>query len=620
MDHVLSAMGCSDSNPTCAKHSTSNLNPFHAPETLVPSSTHLMITIQELASRWLELDKDEATRRQIQALLDGNNEAELESRLRKRIAFGTAGLRSSMKAGFAHMNSLTVLQASHGLADYVLGHTSAEAPKVVLAYDARHNSEKFARLAAAAFLSKGFKVFWFARYVHTPMVPFVVSWKAADVGVMVTASHNPKNDNGYKVYWSNGCQIVPPLDAGIASAIEHVKDIDTWDTSVVDVHSSVEHVYDAAIAAYFKSLHELVAPLPSPDHAEPFTYTPMHGVGLPFLQQIAQDLHYTGDKLRIVKLQADPDPEFSTVPFPNPEEKGALDLAIKEAEKDGTTVIVANDPDADRFAVATRIETGEWHQFTGNEMGALLADFVLNSYQGDKSKIVMLASTVSSRMLAAMAKKEGFQFRETLTGFKWLGNVAKDLKKDGLVPVFAYEEAIGYMFPTVVWDKDGIAAATVFLTAWQSWIRQNLTPYQMLQQLYNTYGFFADANTYLTSPSPDTTNRVFSAIRTLSNGQPPVQVGRRKIGRWRDLTVGYDSAAADHKPDLPVDSSAQMITCELDDVVFTARGSGTEPKIKLYIEARARSHADAKEIANEVLRDLLREWFAPEFGLRLAGA
>ncbi|QIW98770.1 hypothetical protein AMS68_004288 [Peltaster fructicola] len=579
-----------------------------------------MSTTQELATEWLRLDKDESTRKEIQNLLDSNDEVELEARLRKRIAFGTAGLRSSMKAGFAHMNSLTVLQASHGLANYALQSTSSKAPSVVLAYDARHNSEKFARLAAAAFLSKGFRVFWFGQHVHTPMVPFVVSRYGADVGVMVTASHNPKNDNGYKVYWSNGCQIIPPLDAGIATAIEQVTDIDTWDTSIVDTHNHVENIYESATKAYLSSLYKLSGSSADPDYVRPFTYTPMHGVGLPFLLPSAHELGYTGDSLRIVSAQAEPDPDFSTVPFPNPEEKGALDLAIQDAEQYGTSVILANDPDADRFAVATQIEAGRWHQFTGNEMGALLASFVLDTYQGDKSRLVMLASTVSSRMLAAMAEKEGFQCRETLTGFKWLGNVARDLKNQGLVPVFAYEEAIGYMFPSVVWDKDGIAAATIFLTAWQGWAKKNITPFEKLQQLYRKYGFFADSNTYLISPSPDVTSKVFASIRSLWNGKPPGQVGRRKVLRWRDLTVGFDSASPDGKPDLPVDASAQMITCELHDVVFTARGSGTEPKIKLYIEASAGSHEEAKRIADEVLADLLREWFPQSFGLHLAGS
>ncbi|EME81290.1 uncharacterized protein MYCFIDRAFT_204256 [Pseudocercospora fijiensis CIRAD86] len=563
-----------------------------------------MTSIASLAQRWLSQDKDKNTRLEIEQLLRDSNHAELELRLRKRIAFGTAGLRASMKAGFAFMNSLTVLQASQGLADYILAQSassSKESPSIVVGYDARHNSERFARLAAAVFLEKGFTVLWFGQLVHTPMVPFSVTHYAAAAGVMVTASHNPKNDNGYKVYWSNGSQIIPPHDVGIAAAIDHVQDIATWDDSLVDSHEN------------------LVWPLPTVEQAMPFTYTPLHGVGLKFMKQIAYMLWFT-TSMREVAAQAQPDPEFPTVPFPNPEEKGALDLAIQESSRHHTDIILANDPDADRFSVAQRLSRGQYHQFTGNQIGILFASHVFETFPGDKSKLAMLASTVSSRMLASMAAKEGFHFQDTLTGFKWLGNVAQDLKKHGYEPVFAFEEAIGFMFPSVVWDKDGIAAAAVFLIAWQRWKKQGLTPYQKLQQLYEAYGYFEDANTYLISPSPDVTNRVFNDIRVSNAGERPEKLGKRIIGRWRDLTLGYDSGTADHKPVLPVDATAQMITCELGNVVFTVRGSGTEPKIKLYIEAKGDSSQTAKAEAKEVLQDLLAEWFKPEvYGLRLAG-
>lgn len=317
--------------------------------------------------------------------------------------------------------------------------------------------------------------------------------------------------------------------------------------------------------------------------------------------------------------------------------KGALDLATRQAGARGLSIVVSNDPDADRFAAAERLPDGSWHQFTGNQMGALLASHLIETTDNSLQNAIMLASTVSSQMLAAMARKEGFRFKETLTGFKWLGNVAQQAQSKGLVPLFAYEEAIGYMFPTVVWDKDGIAAATVFLAACQRWAKESLTPWQKLQKLYEKYGYFEDANTYLISPSSYVTEKVFVAIRTLNEGKPPTHVGARKILRWRDLTVGFDSASPDGKPNMPVDPTAQMITCELEGgIVFTPRGSGekdiafryktlliimlllgTEPKIKLYIEATgASTSAEGKAAANEVLQDLVRDWFK---GLRLAG-
>lgn len=399
-----------------------------------------------------------------------------------------------------------------------------------------------------------------------------------------------------------------------------MRHIDSWDENAVDTNPAVQRIFADATEAYFKVIDVLVAQRSQTGATPKFVYTPMHGVGLPFMRMAVKSLGLPENHMTVVATQAYPDPDFPTVPFPNPEEKGALNLAMQAADESDCSLVLANDPDADRFAVAERLEDGQWHQFTGNQMGILLASHVLETWKEDKSKLVMLASTVSSRMLAAMAKVEGFHFRETLTGFKWLGNVAQGLREESLVPAFAYEEAIGYMFPSVVWDKDGIAAAAVFLLACQRWKQQGLTPWLKLQSLYQAYGYFEDANTYLITPSSVVTEQVFASIRASGvQGKPPASLGSRKILRWRDLTKGYDSASVDGKPDLPIDATAQMITCELERVTFTTRGSGTEPKIKLYIEAKGSSSASAKVEANQVLQDLLSLWFKPEFGLRQAG-
>jgi phosphoglucomutase len=579
--------------------------------------------IKELAEEWLELDEDPTTSAEISKLLVDNNTDELEKRLRHRIAFGTAGLRGPMQGGFACMNSLTVIQASQGLAAYLLKtEENAKRRGVVIGRDARHNSKKFAKLTAAAFVAKGFKVWWYEDPSHTPLVPFGVRELDAVAGIMVTASHNPAKDNGYKVYWSNGCQIIPPHDSGIAESImENLKPV-TWDTSVVDESLLVEGSLGLVNDKYYKAILCVV----QTDHVSPkmdpelkFVYTPMHGVGLPAMQQCVETLGIAA-QMTVVESQAQPDPDFPTVKFPNPEEKGALDLAIETAENSSIRLILASDPDADRLAAGEKVGD-RWHIFTGNQLGVLIGSYLFERYPASKprEKLAMLASTVSSRMLAALAKKEGFRFTETLTGFKWLGNVARDLEKQGYHVIYAFEEALGYMIPQTVHDKDSISAAAVFLTAASVWSAQGFTPYTKLQSLYEYLGYFEDANTYLVSPSPAVTTSVFTAIRAL--GSPhPTTIGSRVIVRWRDLTLGYDSQGKDHKPDLPVDATSQMITCELDDgSVFTVRGSGTEPKIKLYIECQGKSSAEAKSGATGILGDLLKEWFKPEEnGLKLA--
>lgn len=292
-------------------------------------------------------------------------------------------------------------------------------------------------------------------------------------------------------------------------------------------------------------------------------------------------------------------------------------MAIHSANRHGVTLILASDPDADRLAVAEKVN-GEWHQFTGNQLGILLASHIMDTYTKPREKLAMLASTVSSRMLATMAAAEGFHYTETLTGFKWLGNVALDLDSQGYDTRFAFEEAIGYMIPGVVHDKDAVSAAATFLTAVVKWKQAtpSLTPWAKLQQLYHRYGFFSEANSYLISPSPAVTDKIFTAIRGMSSPHPS-HLGKRKILKWRDLTRGWDSTTKDNRPLLPSDPESQMITVEVEgEVRFTIRASGTEPKIKMYVEAKAKSGEKAGLAAIAVQEEIVREWLRPEeYGL-----
>jgi phosphoglucomutase len=422
------------------------------------------------------------------------------------------------------------------------------------------------------------QVYYYTELVHTPLVPFGVSMLKASAGVMVTASHNPAQDNGYKVYWGNGCQIIPPHDKNIAAAIERNLQPICWDEDLVDhaPEGMVETPLDAIRDAYFARVKNMSQPAAAPPPLR-FVYTPMHGVGLSAMQRAASDIGVAASDMIVVPTQAQPDPTFPTVRFPNPEERGALDLAISLATENNITLVLASDPDADRFAAAQRLPSGEWRTFTGNELGILFAAHTLENYSGgDVGKLAMLCSTVSSQMLRSMAEREGFHFEETLTGFKWLGSRALELsqQQQGFDTAFAFEEAIGYMFAPVVYDKDGIAAASTFITMARSWQQ---SPYEKLQELYKKYGYFQSANSYFISKDPQLTRSVFADIRKLR----PEMVGKRKVTWWRDLTTGFDSNTSDNRPTLPVDPGSEMITVELEGGVrFTVRGSGTEPKIK----------------------------------------
>jgi phosphoglucomutase len=479
-----------------------------------------------------------------------------------------------MEAGFSRMNTLTVLTASQGLAEYLK--TQHEHPSIVIGHDHRHNSEEFARLTACAMLSRGIKVFYYDGLVHTPLVPFGVRMLNANAGVMITASHNPAKDNGYKVYAGNGCQIIPPMDSAIAEAIANNSVPTVWDKELVDRESEL---VERPVERVRKAYHEAVASLAVTKATEQgerllemgIVYTPLHGVGLaPMIEAVS---NFPDIKFHPVPSQKKPDPNFPTVSFPNPEEKGALDLAIAHAKEIGVPLILASDPDADRFSAAELVggEDGHYHIFTGNELGVLFAAWTLHRHLATNRPITdlkMLASTVSSQMLKTMASIEGFIYEETLTGFKWLGTRGLAINA-----AYAFEEAIGFMFAPVVYDKDGIAAAVSFLSMVKEWG----SPYAKLQELYKKYGYFQSANSYLVSPSPATTKEVFDKVRE----NRPGNVGGRRITWWRDLTVGVDTREVGGKPTLPVDPKSEMITVELEgEVRVTVRGSGTEPKVK----------------------------------------
>ncbi|KAI4209729.1 MAG: hypothetical protein LQ351_007383 [Letrouitia transgressa] len=500
-------------------------------------------------------------------------------------------------------------KTSQGLAEYLLATDSKTAKSgVVIGHDARHNSEKFAEHAAAVFVQKGIKVWWYEGYVHTPMVPFAVKDLRAAAGIMITASHNPSQDNGYKVYGSNGAQINSPVDSAIATSIAQNLQPEVWGLDG-SIHRR-ENILLSMKPKYRDTLTSQVELSQQLQNTPRFVYTPLHGVGLPFFVAALDQIQLSTSMVP-VEEQADPNPDFPTVKYPNPEEEGALSLAMSAADRRDTKFVIANDPDADRFAVAEKLED-RWNQFTGDQVGCLLAYYIFSaSLQPMNMDDCMLSSAVSSQMLGVMGQEEGFQVVETLTGFKWLGNIALELQKAGKRVHFAYEEAQGYMIPNVVLDKDGIAAAILFLSACASWG----SPWAKLQQLYERYGYFETMNTYWRSPNFETTSQAFERIRAFGKPYPP-HVGSRKVLRWRDLTQGYDSATDDNIPSLPCSKSSQMITCWLSGmekdqgIRFTVRASGTEPKIKLYLECRGKDRASAIRGALEILRLMREDWFS----------
>ncbi|KAJ3842905.1 hypothetical protein F5878DRAFT_606469 [Lentinula raphanica] len=577
-------------------------------------------SLEELVDSWLQVDQNEATRTEIQSLWKKGDTKELERRMRPRIEFGTAGLRGKMEAGWARMNDLIIIQASQGLCQYVLQEVKdAKTRGIVIGHDHRYNSERWAQLTAAVFLESGMKVYLYRELVHTPMVPFGVKKMNAACGVMITASHNPKNDNGYKVYWENAVQIISPHDVGISQSIKANFAPKTW--SVEQVHSSTNcvDVTEQMRKSYFSEIEKLKLSLYTPS-TKPllFVNTSMHGVSHPI---VTKALKTFGISVIPVEEQMLPDPEFPTVPFPNPEEKGALDLAIAQAKNHHANYVLAQDPDSDRFSACELDSAGRVTAFTGDQLGTIFASHVFETYRDSGkplSKLAIVASTVSSKMVEAMAEREGFRFVECLTGFKYIGNTALDLVKQGYEVPFGYEEAIGYMFGPEIRDKDGVAASVMFAQLAEILHREGKTIKSYLEDLYQRYGFFKTSNSYFICPDPPTIDTIFARLRNYnglnSGADYPRNIAGLDITSVVDLTTGYDSNnPPTYQPSLPL-SSGHMIQFRGEQktdgtkIVLTIRTSGTEPKIKYYLEGNGKDSAQVSKLLTRVVSELGTDW------------
>ncbi|CAL1703944.1 unnamed protein product [Somion occarium] len=590
-----------------------------------------MSSLQRAIDEWLRLDKNETTRREVEDLLAKGDYAELEKRMGSRIEFGTAGLRGRMEAGWARMNDLIVIQASQGLCAYVLQNVPDAATRgIVIGHDHRHNSERWAKLTAATFVANGVHVYLHLGLVHTPLVPFSVRRLRAACGVVITASHNPKQDNGYKVYWENAVQIIGPHDKGIAASIKANFEPQNWDVSILntsplclDRTSEMTQEYYTALAflSHTRSLNA--------SSSIKFVNTSMHGVSHVFVCKAFHDFGF--QSFLPVLEQMQPDPEFPTVKFPNPEEKGALDLAMEVANREKASYVLAQDPDADRFSAAERRPDGSWVTFTGDQLGALFAISVLDSYKSSGkplSKLAMVASTVSSKMLEAIAAAEGFRFVECLTGFKFIGNTALDLVHQGFEVPFGYEEAIGYMFGEEIRDKDGVAATMMFAELVTRLREEGKTASSNLQELYQRYGYFQTSNSYFVCNDPPTIDRIFTRLRNYDGkGLPPKpsypsSIADLTIIAVRDLTIGYDSSnPPTYKPTLPL-SSGHMVQFRAENpndgtkISLTIRTSGTEPKIKYYLEGSGKDAASVGALLPRVVAELAEEWMEASKSIR----
>jgi phosphomannomutase len=539
-------------------------------------------TLLRTAKTWADGDPDATTAAEVRALIDAKNVAELEDRFSMSLEFGTAGLRGVLGGGTNRMNRAVVRRTTAGLARYLKATTPDVVTRgVVIGRDGRRLSAEFAQDTAAVFAAEGIPAWVFSGFAPTPLTAFAVRHLNAAAGVMVTASHNPPEYNGYKVYWGNGAQIVPPHDGGIATAIDAVgpaASVPLMPEEEARRKGLFHDVKDAVTRAYLDAI--LALRVSRQTDGLKVVYTAMHGVGGALVLQSLKEAGFTD--VAPVPEQQEPDGAFPTVRFPNPEEKGAMDLSTALAQKLGADLVLANDPDADRLAVMARDGAGTLKLLTGNEVGVLLGHYLLTQQKTVNPLVV--TTIVSSAQLKAIAQAKGARYAETLTGFKWIANVAIDEAQRGVHFVVGYEEALGYSVGPVVRDKDGIGAALVVadMAAWCRARGQTLFAY--LEDVQRAHGLFVAKQFNATLPGA-TGAAAIKAVMEAFRARPPSTLGGARIVATNDYQAQTRHEGGQQQPlTLP---RSNVIAYELEGGHrVTLRPSGTEPKIKFYFEWR----------------------------------
>ena len=529
--------------------------------------------LQDAARRWLAADPDPDTRAELQAILDRGDSDALVACFGARLEFGTAGIRGPMGCGPARMNRMVVRRVTAGLAARLLESDVDAQRGVVVGHDARSKSEVFATDVAQVLGGFGIPVHQLSGLSPTPLVAFAVRDVGAAAGVQITASHNPAADNGYKVYWTDGAQIIPPLDAQISAAIDAVD-------PEVELPLSGDHVRDVGndvLERYVAATLSLQCEPGARDLR--IVYTPLHGVAGPLVKRLLTDAGFSD--VAAVAEQLQPDPAFSTVAFPNPEEPGALDLAIRLATESGADLILANDPDGDRIAAAVP-DAGGWRPLSGDEIGCLLAEWLLTRVGGGAERVVG-TTVVSSRMLAAMAAHHGVGYLETLTGFKWLARAAIDAAADGRRMVLAYEQALGAMCGTAVLDKDGMSAALVLADMAAALKAEGRTLLDGLDDLARRHGVHVTGGRNVRLEGDDGLALVTATLQRLQQA-PPAEVGGVAVVEVADHMAGTRTSSDGQTAALTTPPTDLVGLTLADGSRLQVRPSGTEPLLKFYVE------------------------------------
>ncbi len=575
-----------------------------------------MNEILEKAKNYIKEESDKGFADEVQKLVDENNEKELTERFYRELEFGTAGLRGVVGGGTNRMNPLVVKKATQGLANYLIKAKPEEAKKgelsAVIAFDCRHKSDVFAKTAALIFAANNIKAYLFSSLRPTPELSYAIRQLGCDTGLVVTASHNPPEYSGYKAYWSDGAQITPPHDKGIIDEVKKVSSVNMMSEEEA-LQKGLLKIIDKEIdEKYWAMVKEKITQkeiIKEMSKTVKIVYTPLHGTGGMHVEKILSDM---GFNVISVPEQTKPDGDFPTVSYPNPEDPKALVMAMELAKKENADILMANDPDADRFACGVKDKNGEMQLITGNQIGTLFADYICHILKKEKrmpKNPAIVRSIVSTPLTDLVAKSYGVESFECLTGFKWICGMAETMTRTGShTYIYGYEESFGYSFGTDVRDKDGISACAIFAEMTLYWRSRGKSLLDRLHELFRHFNFYGEKTINMIYPGAEGLS-IMQNMMTTVREKNLSEIAGLKVNKIRDIqsSLEYDplNPSKTESVDIPKSNVLQYFL-EDGSLVFI-RPSGTEPKIKIYIihpEKLTGEVAEAKQKSDKKIAEI----------------
>jgi phosphoglucomutase len=538
-------------------------------------------------NQWLNGNYDQETKNTIQSLLDQESFTELTDSFYRDLEFGTGGLRGIMGAGSNRINKYTIGTATQGLANYLIKKYKAEKISVAIAHDSRNNSDYFAKITADVFSANGIHVYFFSALRPTPELSFAIRELGCKSGVMLTASHNPKEYNGYKAYGNDGGQFTSPDDKMVMDEVAAIKSID--EVKFDRVESNIEVIGEEIDQLYLDEITKLsVSPQAIKNqHDLKIVYSPIHGTGITLVPKALAQFGFTN--VTIVEEQSKPDGNFPTVVYPNPEEKEALTLALKKAEEIDADLVLATDPDADRVGIAVKNNDGEFVLLNGNQTGSLLISYMLSAWEKENKLTgneYVVSTIVTTPLIKAICDAKGVEYFNTLTGFKWIGQLMTALKGKKTF-IAGGEESYGYLIGDLVRDKDAVISCAFIAEMTAFYKDQGSSLYQAMIDMYVTYGLYKEDLVSLTKKGKTGAEEIKAMMEKFRNN-PPSTLGGSLVVTLKDYELNKESdlqAKTSKELGFPKSDVLQFITA--DGSIISARPSGTEPKIKFYCSVNA---------------------------------